>query len=247
MNKVSRLGVLWAIVGAVVLVAAVVGSVVLVAGRESDPQPTSSSTYDPGPSDPGTPMSTATVDPDGAGPDEVVYGNVAEFGWVAEPITTDPEVYLRAAFNLPRTYDTAAASRDQFRDYLYTWLTPDPRYPDAEARLEAQRRDLVVEVLPAANAWDEFATRSVKVVSRLSGDIEISETPNAPSTGTMVTARAPVTVTYSGVDSGGVAFEYDLEERWVVQVYCDGPTVPAPDSAQSVGDCKLVRLYSGDS
>ena len=246
MNGMSRRGVLWAIIGAVVLVAAVIGSIVLVANRESSPEPTSSSTYDPGPSNPGEPTSTATVDADGSGPEEVVYGNAPEFGWVAEPITTDPEVYLRAAFNLPRTYDTSAATRDQFGDYLYTWLTPDPRYADPDDKIEGQRRDLILQVLPTAADWEDFATRSVKVVSRLSGDIEISETPNAPSVGTMVTAHAPVTVTYSGVDSGGVAFEYDIEEQWTVQVYCDGPTVPVPDTAQTVGDCKLVRIFSAD-
>ena len=53
MNGMSRRGVLWAIIGAVVLVAAVIGSIVLVANRESSPEPTSSSTYDPGPSNPG--------------------------------------------------------------------------------------------------------------------------------------------------------------------------------------------------
>ena len=43
MNGMSRRGVLWAIIGAVVLVAAVIGSIVLVANRESSPEPTSPS------------------------------------------------------------------------------------------------------------------------------------------------------------------------------------------------------------
>ena len=50
---------------------------------------------------------------------------------------------------------------------------------------------------------------------------------------------------YTRADASGKESSYDETVRVSVQVLCGEGSIPAPDSAQQPGDCKVVRYFSG--
>ncbi|WP_211160586.1 MULTISPECIES: hypothetical protein, partial [Microbacterium] len=53
-----------------------------------------------------------------------------------------------------------------------------------------------------------------------------------------------VVLEFTRSDGSGVESSYEESVRVSVQVLCGPGSVPAPDSAQQVGDCKVVRFFT---
>lgn len=104
-------GIIWAIVGGVIVIGAIVAIVISSLMNQA---PTADPTPADSPANTSTPQ--ATTPPTG----EYVEADVTERGGVHEPITTDPDFYVRAALAAPSTFDTQLSMRQEWRAYLDT-------------------------------------------------------------------------------------------------------------------------------
>ncbi|MEV5072701.1 hypothetical protein MRBLMI12_004364 [Microbacterium sp. LMI12-1-1.1] len=235
----GRRGLLWAIIGGLVLIAGIVAIIVASSLVQREPVPTPTS-------DGGSTLSapTASEEP----PGEFVDPTASEMGWVSEPITTDADTYIRAALEVASTFDTTKSTREEWLDYLDTWFTPDTRYT-SEADQQSSVRDAQVElrtgvVLPQEE-WDSLAGEDGRVVAAATGDLAYLPVSDDDS-GDMSIGTSDVTLTFTRRDGDGDGGETSYEEqvRVSVQVLCGPGSVPTPDSAQRAGDCKVVRFFT---
>ncbi|WP_341976049.1 hypothetical protein [Microbacterium sp. LWO13-1.2] len=108
---------------------------------------------------------TPPTSPDG---EESVDPTVMDHGWRPEPITTDPETYIRAALEAASTFDTTKGEREAWLDYLDTWFTPDTRFNSEADQLTAMTdsQGLMRQgvVLPQQE-WDSLANEDGRVVA----------------------------------------------------------------------------------
>ena len=172
--------------------------------------------------------------------------SVINRGWVPEPITTDPETYLRAALAAAGTFDTTKAQYEEWIAYLGTWFTPDTRYAseaDRIAELGAAKLEMRQTVVLPEAEWDSLAGEDGRVSSVTTGDVAFSPVPEDQS-GDMSTGTADITIAFTRSDGAGGEVSYEEQTRLSVQVLCGEASVPTPDSSQAAGDCKVVRLFS---
>ena len=238
MQRSGRGGLVWAVVGGLVLVAGIVA--IIVTAIVSPPTP--SSTPTPGSTaGAGAPSAPEPTEPIGVFVDPAA----TERGWTPEPITTDPEIYIRAALETASTFDTTKSSREEWLDYLDTWFTPDTRYPDADrpARMKSAQVELRQGVVLPQEDWDSLAGENGRVVARSTGDIAFVPVVG-DSSGGMSIGTADVRLTFTRSDGSGNESSYDENVRVSVQVLCGAGSVPTPDTAQQAGDCKVVRYFT---
>ncbi|GEP49131.1 hypothetical protein FVP74_07595 [Microbacterium saccharophilum] len=236
----KRTGLTWALIGGAVLIAAIVALVVNVivgAATGPSPRPTPSPSLPPGSTAPPTetPGSIEVVDPD-----------VAEAGWLPEPITTDPEMYARAALAAASTFDTTLSTREEWLDYLDTWFTPDTRYTDPSdqaARMKAARLELRQGVVLPQEMWDSIAQQDGRVIAAVTGDVRLADVPQ-DAAGDMRIATANAELTFTQSDGAGGEASYPETVRVSVQVLCGEASVPTPGTAQQAGHCKVVRYFT---
>ncbi|WP_426321839.1 hypothetical protein [Microbacterium sp. E-13] len=234
----GRRGFVWAIVGGLVLVAAVVAIVVSSLMSQA---PTADPTSPPSPTAPSASPSAPSADGD------YVDASVSEKGWVPEPITTDPDTYVRAALAAASTFDTQTSSRPEWLAYLDTWFTPDTRSSTKEERqqdLELSQLELRQAVVLPESEWDSLANEKGNVVAMTTSDISYMDVPD-DATGDMRIGTADVVLTFTRTDGSGGEASFDETVRVSVQVLCGDGSVPTPNSAQQPGDCKVVRYFSG--
>lgn len=227
----------WAIVGGAVLLIGFVAVIVsAITGRISSPDPTSSSTT----AHPSTPTASATDVPG-----EVVDPGATKRGWVAEPITTDADTYIRAALAAASTFDTTLSTREEWLAYLDTWLTPDTRYDESERAADVQsvKVELRQAVVIPQGQWDSLAQQNGRVAAKANGDIARQSVP-ADATGDMTIGTADVVLTTTSSDGSSGELSYDEKIRVSVQVLCGEGSIPTPNSAQRAGDCKIVRYFT---
>lgn len=235
-----RSGLVWAGVGAGVLIVGIAAVIATRLGPEPGGPTPSGSTSVTSPTSPATPTPLPTT---GAAVDP----SVTERGWVPEPITTDAEAYVRAALAAASTFDATKSTRDAWLDYLDTWFTPDTRYAtqtDREQDMRASQLELRQGVVLPENRWNSLAEEKGRVVARVNGDVAFSEVPSDAS-GDMTIGTADVTLTFTSTDGAGGELSYDETARVSVQVLCGPASIPSPNSAQHAGDCKVVRYFSG--
>ena len=233
-----RGGLVWAIVGGLVLVVGIVA--IIITAIVSQPTPTDT----PAPS--ATASSAAPSPTESAGIDiEFVDTSAADKGWAPEPITTDPETYIRAALATASTFDTTKSSRDEWLTYLDAWFTPDTRYAEADrsARMKSAQLELRQGVVLPLEEWDSLANEHGRVVAKTSGDVLFIPVTEDPS-GDMSIGTADVTLTFTRSDGGGGEASYDESVRVSVQVLCGEGSMPTPNTAQQAGDCKIVRYFT---
>ena len=235
-NQTSgRRGLVWAVAGGLVLIAGIVA--ILVSSLLAQPTPSPSGS----PSEP-PPSSTPTADaPVGA----IVDASVVEQGWLAEPITTDREVYIRAALEAASSFDTQLSTREEWLDYLDTWFTPDTRYAETErdARMKAAQLELRQGVVLPQEEWDSLANEDGRVVAVTTGEVVYVPVTDDAS-GDMSIGTSDVTLTFTRSDGSGGETSYEEQVRVSVQVLCGSGSVPTSDSAQRAGDCKVVRYFT---
>lgn len=227
---------LWAGAGAGALILVVVLIAALLAsfgGDDSSPHQTAQPTGQAGAPSPSP--SSAVVTPE-----------VTALGWVPEPITRDPEEYARAALEAAGTFDTTLASRREWVAWLETWFTPSPLYDDPQDGVDQMARykvELDRSVLLPQGTWDDLAGEDGSVSARVVGELEYLDLPETTQK-QIWTATADVVLTYTrSADTDGSELTYDETVRVSVQVVCDGVSVPAPESAQQAGDCKVIRFF----
>lgn len=234
----ARRGLAWAIVGGIIVVAAIVAIVLSAVTAQAPPAAPSPS------SDPGkTSNPPATAPPTG----EYVDGTVSDKGWVPEPITTDPDTYVRAALAAASTFDTQLGARPEWLTYLDTWFTPDTRYASEEDRAEdmrASQLELRQGVVLPEDEWNSLANEDGRVTAEVAGEITYDDVPDDAS-GDMRIGTADVELTFTRSDGAGSETSYDETVRVSVQVLCGAGSIPTPDSAQQPGDCKVIRYFSG--
>ncbi|WJL97029.1 hypothetical protein QSU92_07645 [Microbacterium sp. ET2] len=236
MARTNRRSIAWAVIGAIVLIigiaALTIASLSNAGSTPPSPEPTTTSASTP---DPTPTLATAVVDE-----------SVITRGWVPEPVTTDPETYVRAALAAAGTFDTTKAEYEEWIAYLGTWFTPDTRYAseaDRIAELEAAKLETRQTVVLPEAEWDSLAGENGRVSSVTTGDVSFSPVPEDQS-GDMSSGTADITITFTRSDGAGGEVSYEEQTRLSVQVLCGGASVPTPDSSQAAGDCKVVRLFS---
>ena len=228
--------IVWAVIAAIVLVAALIALLVLSSGRGGDPGHTAT-----------TPAPSAVPSPSSTSSDErAVDPSVFARGWVPEPITPDPDAYARAALEAAGTFDTRLATRAEWVAWLETWFTPSPLYDneqDALDQMAGYKAELDQTVVLPQALWDDLASDDGRVTAHVDGDIEYLDLPETTHK-QMWTATADVVMTYTrAADASSGEVSYDQTVRVSVQVVCSGASVPAPGSAQQPGDCKVVRFF----
>lgn len=235
-----RAGLVWAVIGGVVLLGGVIALVVNMAiGR---PAPTATATPTDGEVSPSASPSSGPVEPDGTSVDPLAV----ESGWAPEPVTSDAETYVRAALSAVSTLDTTLSSRDEWVAYLDTWFTPDTRYAndtDRQDELAAAQLELRQAVVFPQEMWDQMASQSGRVAGSVPGDVVLSTAPEDAS-GDMRIGTGDVVMVFTQTDGSGVESSYTEQVRVSVQVLCGPGSVPAPDSPQQAGDCKVVRYFT---
>ena len=237
-------GLPWAISGGIVLAGGIAAllAMAVINGTAPETGPPNS-----------LPSTTASAAPSAAPTTEptetaVVDEGVAAQGWVPEPITRDEDTYVRAALAAAATFDTTLATRDEWLAYLGTWFTPDTRYAsdaDREAQLDQARLELRQSVVLPEDMWNSLAAEDGRVEGAASGEITYSSVPENP-TGDMFIGEADVALTFTSRTEGEEETSYEQTARVRVQVLCGGESIPAPDSAQQPGDCKVVRFFGAD-
>ena len=235
---------LWAWIGGGVLASGIIAIGISVAVNQGSPEapganPTGTPTSDPSTSPPATAGPTA---PSG----DVVDASVTEYGWIAEPITTDPDLYIRAALAAASTFDTQRSTRDAWLAHLDTWFTPDTRYAteiDRQEVLVGSKLELRQAVVLPQQEWDSLALEKGRVSATAEGEISFTEVPDDAS-GAMRIGTADVVLTFTRADGTGAEHSFDETVRVSVQVLCGPGSIPTPDSAQEAGDCKVVRFFA---
>ncbi|WP_127473908.1 hypothetical protein [Microbacterium sulfonylureivorans] len=229
---------LWAIVGGLVLLVGVVAIVIaVITSQQASPNPTTGGL-------PGTPSPSVSESP--PVDDPVVDATVEENGWVAEPVTTDPDAYIRAALAAASSFDTTQATRDEWLTYLDSWFTPDTRYAseaDQRAELAAAQLELRQGVVLPEAEWDSLASEDGRVLADVAGNVELVPVPDDESSD-MAIGTADVVLRFTREDDAGAESSYDETVRVSVQVLCGARSVPTPDSGQQAGDCKVVRYFT---
>lgn len=232
----ARRAKVWAAIGAAVLIA---GVGALVVGGLLNTETT--------PAAPITPASTdAPSAPSPMQKTPFVDETVAEKGWVPEPITADAETYLDAAMSAAGTFDTTTSAYEDWIAYLGTWFTPDTRYTsesDRQTELDAAKLEMRQGVLLPESEWDSLARENGRVTSVVVGDISLTSVAQDAS-GDMSIGTADIAITYTRSDGEGGEVRYDDSTRLSVQVACGDQTVPTPGTAQSAGDCKVIRFFT---
>ena len=238
MAERSRTLVFGSIVGAVVILVAIVAIIVASLNRGADPSPTGS----------GTPTATSSSGPaqPTPGPSEVAPGTDPSFpfdpeakGWVVEPITTDPEKYVRAALEAVLTFDTRNTSREEFLGYLNTWMTPAL----SEQTTEDNKRVLANQVLLSEGEWATLTELQGTSTPELVGEVSPLE---APEDGSYQLARATFDVWMRPGDRADETSGWAQTRTIGVMVQCTDVSVPAPGTDQKPGDCKVVRWSVND-
>lgn len=239
-SRSGRGGLVWAIAGGLVLIAGIVA--IVVTAILSQPAPSVSP--QPGATlDAPTPAATVTGEPGG----EVVDPSASARGWAPEPITTDPETYVRAALTAASTFDTTLSTREEWLDYLDTWFTPDTRYAseaDQLAAMAASQVELRQGVVLPQEQWESLTNEDGRVVAAVASAVALGPVPEDPS-GDMSIGTADVTLTFTRSDGGEGETSYDETVRVSVQVLCGRASTPTPGTAQQAGDCKVVRYFTG--
>lgn len=236
----KRTSVTWALIGGAVLVAGIVALIVnVILGGRADPTPQPTSGLP-------EPSNSASSPPETPGPSAVVDPNAADAGWLPEPITTDPELYARAALAAASTFDTTLGTRDEWLDYLDTWFTPDTRYTnpvDRAARMKASQLELRQGVVVPQEMWDSIAQQDGRVTAEVPGAVTLTNVPEDVS-GDMRIATAEAELTFTQSDGSGGEASYLEAVRVSVQVLCGEASVPTPGTAQQAGHCKVVRYFT---
>jgi hypothetical protein len=232
----TRRSIAWAVIGGVVLLIAVIAIIVAGTAQRGDgtPPPTASATGHASP--------TASTPPTTSVPSSVVDPSVSRRGWLPEPITRDRDAYVRAALEAASTFDPRSATREEFLTYLSTWFTYDTRWADRSDRESSMSRyllELSQSVVLPEDQWAAFRTDHTRVTAKTTGPITYTDVPDDP--GGMYIGTADVTVRYTYGDANHTADERRV--RVSVQVLCTPDTVPAPNSKQQVGDCKVIRYF----
>ncbi|WES65974.1 hypothetical protein P0L94_07845 [Microbacter sp. GSS18] len=228
----------WAILGAGVLLAGIVAIIVAaILSQPDEPAPS------PSGSTAGTPAPTSSAPGDDG---EVVDASASDRGWVPEPITTDRDLYVRAALAAASTFDTQLSTRREWLAYLDTWFTADTRYTTAEDQadvMDAAKLEMRQGVVLPDEQWDSLAGEDGRVIAAVTGDVAFQPVSDDAS-GDMSIGTADVVLTFVRSDGSGGDVSYDEVARVSVQVLCGPGSVPTPDSGQSVGDCKVVRYFT---
>lgn len=226
-NRPGR-GLVWALVGAAVLIVALAAVILPALLGRPEARPTASQGATQNTPDGPTSAAAAVVDP-----------SVTRYGWVPEPVTRDRDVYMRAALAAASTFDPSKSTRDNFLAHLATWFTPDTRRTNAADRERATQLylgDLSRSVVLPQDQWDQMRSEQAAVTAKVDGPIThvaVSDDPGGMSIGT-----ANVILTYRHGDVTNTE-----HVRVSVQVLCGPGSVPAPDSPQQAGDCKVVRFF----
>lgn len=236
-NQTSgRRGLVWAVIGGAVLIAGLVA--IIVGSLLTQPAPSPGGTA----SESQSSAPPTTEAPTG----DVVDASVAERGWIPEPITTDREVYIRAALEAASTFDTQLSTREEWLDYLDTWFTPDTRYTaevDQQTAMTESQGLLRQAVVLPQEEWDSLANEDGRVVAATSGDVAYVPVTDDAS-GDMSIGTSDVTLLFTRSDGSSGETSYQEQVRVSVQVLCGPGAVPTPDSAQQAGDCKVVRYFT---
>jgi hypothetical protein len=234
----GRRGLMWAILGGVVMLAGVVA--IIVGSMLSRPEPA------PTPSGPTVATPDGLASPSATAGGEVVDPSAEARGWRAEPVTADSDVYIAAALEAAATFDTQLSSREEWLDYLDTWFTPDTRYTseeDQQASVDESQIEMRTGVVLPEEEWDSLAREDGRVVATTNGDIAYVAVTDDPS-GDMSIGTADVTLTFTRGDGSGGEASYEEQVLVSVQVLCGPDSVPTPDSPQRAGDCKVVRYFT---
>ncbi|TQK17736.1 hypothetical protein FBY40_0213 [Microbacterium sp. SLBN-154] len=234
--RTNRRGIAWAVIGAIVLIIGI-AALIIVSLSNADSTPSSPDL---------TSTRTSDFEPTPTTETAVVDESVIKRGLVPEPITTDPETYVRAALAAAGTFDTTKAEYEEWIAYLGTWFTPDTRYAseaDRIAELEAAKLEMRQTVVLPEAEWDSLAGEDGRVSAVTTGDVAFSPVPEDQS-GDMSSGTADITITFTRSDGAGGEVSYEEQTRLSVQVLCGEASVPTPDSSQAAGDCKVVRLLS---
>ena len=235
-ERKNQRGLMWALIGGAILLAGLIAIFV----NASLNQPDAALTTPPA-STPASAPSTTPRAPEG----DVVDPNVTERGWVPEPITTDPDHYIRRALEAASTFDTRLGERDAWLTYLDTWFTPDTRYASEADRtevMEGSQLELRQSVVLPEPEWDSLSKEDGRVTASVTGDVDYVEVPEDPN-GDMRIGTADVTLTFTRTSGDGTESSYKETVRVSVQVLCGAGSVPTPDSSQQPGDCKVVRYF----
>jgi len=230
----------WAALGGAVLLAGIVALIVnAIIGGAATPTPSGTAPA----TDPAESTAPSSQTP---AADEVVDAGVVDAGWLPEPITTDPYVYVRAALAAASTFDTTLSSRDEWLAYLDSWFTPDTRYTDPadqQIELEAAQLELRQGVVLPQSMWDSLNQEDGRVSAAVLGDVTLLPVPEDVS-GDMRIGTADVELTFTQADGSGGEASYPETVRVSVQVLCGEASVPTPGTAQRPGDCKVVRYFT---
>ncbi|MCC2028840.1 hypothetical protein KEC56_04795 [Microbacterium sp. YMB-B2] len=235
-ERKNQRGLTWALTGGAILLAGLIAIFVNAALNQPDVAPTTPPASTTASSPPATPPAT-----DG----DVVDPNVADQGWVPEPITTDPDLYIRRALEAASTFDTQLSERDEWLTYLDAWFTPDTRYTSETDQLEEMKSaqlELRQSLVLPEPEWDSLAQEDGRVTASVTGDIDYVDVPEDPS-GDMRIGTADVTLAFTRTSGDGAETSYEETVRVSVQVLCGAGSVPTPDSSQQPGDCKIVRYF----
>lgn len=234
----NRRGLVWAVVGGAVLLVGIV-AIVITSLMSQGPTPNPTVTSDP--------SNTATTEPTDPTTQQFVDPTAAERGWTPEPITTDPDTYVRAALAAASTFDTTLSSRTDWLAYLDTWFTPDTRYTSEEDRASdmlASQVELRQGVVLPEQEWDSLANELGRVEAEVTGDITYDPVPD-DDTGDMQIATADVVLTFTRSDGADGETSYEDTVRVSVQILCGEGSIPTAGTDQQAGDCKVVRYFSG--
>lgn len=237
-QRSSKRGLLWAAVGGGVLLVGIVAIIIasLISRPEATPTPDDAVASE-------SPAVTPTPQPtDGL----VVDASVADRGWVAEPVTTDPEAYVRAALAAASSFDTTKADRDEWLAFLDSWFTLDTRYTkdaDRQAEFDAARLELRQGVVLPQQDWDLLAASDGRVSAETTGEVVFVDVSDDAS-GDMTIGTADIALTYAQDDGTGAEAEFQEMVRVSVQVLCGPDSIPTPGSAQRAGDCKVIRYFT---
>jgi hypothetical protein len=197
-----------------------------------------------------TPRPTLT-EPRTGGGDAVVGLSVAERGLVPEPITSDAVAYGIEAARALVSFDTTQVSRDQFREYIATWVGEDSRYGNDPAELQETRAGklevIYNRIIGNSERWTGLGLAKSVLNAVQTGVVKVDydHVNSQPGefdeliAGGYHTVTVELDVTTTAVQ-GGEAMVVTEPLTVSMQINCSA-SLPVGDTPQVTGDCKIIQ------
>lgn len=219
------------VLGALFVVAGAGAGIYLTVRPSAAPSPSAGIATSPAPSSSSAVTSTPSPDVSaGTAP------ATTPEGWVIEPETEDPEIFLDAMFRAAGTFNTTKSTYEEWVAYLKSWINLHPlsaSQSDAD-RLLGKYQGYLADAIPSEQEWDMLDRQAGSMTFELRTPLVVKKNAVFPDTWS-ATGEVNIVRTYAGPDGAPITFS-EAAGSIQLMAYC-APGQP----------CVALRIMDGQN